>query len=364
MLYKKDADQKALSKFLFIGIVLLIEQILVGGITRLSGSGLSITTWDVITGVIPPFSEQAWLIEFAKYKQTEQYHEINHLFTLSDFKFIYFWEWFHRLWARLIGVVFIIGVFYLWQKKYLNKRILRPLIILFIIGGLQGLVGWIMVKSGLTGDAVYVRPTKLALHFMMAIFLLGITLWIRLKYRVSESEIIKRPKLAIGLNILIVILCLQLIFGCFMAGNKEILPAAAAAYTWPDINGHILPPNMFIPGASFFRNLVENRMLIHFVHRTLGYLLFIGILIWTYYAFTVRGRYLYLRNRNKLLWIVSIQILLGIGSILFADNIVPNVWGPFEWFALAHQLVAMILFLELVYLRFLVRRSKDHRFIS
>ncbi|MGL4346759.1 MAG: COX15/CtaA family protein [Chitinophagaceae bacterium] len=364
MLYKKDTDQKALAKFLFIGIGLLIDQILIGGITRLSGSGLSITEWEVITGILPPMSEQAWLVEFAKYKTTEQYQQINQLFSLSDFKVIYFWEWFHRLWARLIAVVFMIGVFYLWKKNYLNKRILRPLIILFILGGLQGIIGWIMVESGLVGDAVYVRPTKLALHFMMAMFLLGVTLWIGLKYKVNESEVIKRPKLAMGLNILIIILCLQLIFGCFMAGNKEILPAAAAASTWPDINGYFFPPNTFIPGVPFLRNIVENRMLIHFIHRTLGYLLFIGILIWTYYAFTVRGRYLYLRNRNKLLWIVSIQVLLGIGSVLFADNITPNVWGAFEWFALIHQLVAMILFLELVYLRFLVRRHKKHRFIS
>src|SRR5689334_16544659 len=152
--------------WLLIGVGMLIIQILLGGVTRLTGSGLSITEWDVITGALPPMNEQQWIIEFNKYKQTPQFQILNYDFTLHDFKFIFFWEWFHRFWARLMGVVFAIGFVYLLWKKYLQKEMIRPLLILFLLGALQGAIGWIMVLSGLTGDAIYVKPAKLALHFI------------------------------------------------------------------------------------------------------------------------------------------------------------------------------------------------------
>src|SRR5687767_844565 len=163
--------------WLLIGVSMLIVQILLGGITRLTGSGLSITEWDVITGALPPMNEQQWLTEFNKYKATPQYRLLNSDFTLSNFKFIFFWEWFHRLWGRLIGVVFFIPfVIFLVQRRF-RADMIRPLMILFLLGALQGAVGWIMVASGLTGDAVYVRPTRLALHFVFALVLLFYTFW-------------------------------------------------------------------------------------------------------------------------------------------------------------------------------------------
>src|SRR5580765_6216803 len=138
---------------LMIGVVMLIVQILLGGITRLTGSGLSITEWNVITGALPPLSEQQWMAEFEKYRQTPQFHLLNFDFTLKDFKFIFFWEWFHRFWARLIGFVFAIPfIIFLFQKRFKDEMI-KPLIILFLLGALQGVVSWIMVASGLTGDA-------------------------------------------------------------------------------------------------------------------------------------------------------------------------------------------------------------------
>src|SRR4029079_19167690 len=170
---EQNRSDKAIANWIMIGVAMLIVQILLGGITRLTGSGLSITEWDVITGTLAPLNEHQWLQEFHKYQQTPQYRLLNFSFTLHDFKFIFFWEWFHRLWGRLIGVVFLIPfIIFLFQKRF-RPEMIKPLIILFLLGALQGAVGWIMVASGLTGDAIYVKPTKLAMHFVLACILIS-----------------------------------------------------------------------------------------------------------------------------------------------------------------------------------------------
>jgi cytochrome c oxidase assembly protein subunit 15 len=173
---QKDRSSRPVAIWLLIGVFMIIVQIVLGGITRLTGSGLSITEWDVITGTLPPLTDSKWLEEFHKYQQTPQYRLLNFDFTLTDFKFIFFWEWFHRLWGRLIGVVFFIPfLVFLFQRRFRSDMV-QPLIILFLLGALQGAVGWIMVASGLVGDAIYVKPTRLALHFVFAMVLLFYTL--------------------------------------------------------------------------------------------------------------------------------------------------------------------------------------------
>ncbi len=220
---------------------------MLGGITRLTGSGLSITEWNVVTGALPPLSEQAWLNEFNKYQRTPQYHYLNSDFTLQDFKFIFFWEWFHRFWARLIGVVFVVGFVYLVAKKYLKKEMFTPLLVLFLFGALRGAIGWIMVASGLTGDAVYVKPTRLALHFVFALGLISYAYWFALELKVTRAQTIDNPSLRKFTWWLIIILFVQLIFGALMAGHK----AAIAAPTWPDINGSMIPGGMFRESPAF-----------------------------------------------------------------------------------------------------------------
>ena len=149
------------------GTIMLCIQVLLGGITRLTGSGLSITEWDVITGVLPPLNAEQWAVKFNLYKQTPQFHLMNADFTLGDFKFIFFWEWLHRLWARLVGLVFIVGFIWLLFNRKMKSEMIMPLLILFFLGLLQAVIGWIMVASGLTGDALYVKPTRLALHLFL-----------------------------------------------------------------------------------------------------------------------------------------------------------------------------------------------------
>ena len=162
----QDKKSRAVANWLILGVAMTIVQIALGGITRLTGSGLSITEWDVVTGTLPPLNQAAWLALFEKYKTTPQFQLLNFDFTIDNFKFIFFWEWFHRLWARTIGLVFAFGFIYFIVKKYFQPSMIRPLVVLFLLGALQGAIGWIMVASGLEGDAVYVKPTRLALHFI------------------------------------------------------------------------------------------------------------------------------------------------------------------------------------------------------
>ena len=169
----KDPKSKAVASWLLLGVAMTVIQIAIGGITRLTGSGLSITEWEVVTGALPPMNEAHWQELFAKYKTTPQFQLLNFDFDLANFKFIFFWEWFHRLWARIIGLVFAFGFIYFIVKKYFKPSMIKPLVVLFLLGALQGAIGWIMVASGLEGDAVYVKPTRLALHFIFALGLLS-----------------------------------------------------------------------------------------------------------------------------------------------------------------------------------------------
>jgi len=347
---KESSRTRAVAIWLMIGVSMLIIQILLGGVTRLTGSGLSITEWNVITGTLPPLNEQKWIEEFNKYKQTQQFLLLNSDFSLQDFKSIFFWEWFHRFWARLIGVVFAIPfIIFLLQKRF-KEEMIKPLIILFLLGALQGAVGWIMVASGLTGDAIYVKPTKLMLHFVLALGLLCYTFWFALQLLVSNEKRIVNRSLKKLTWIIIVVLVLQLAFGALMAGHK----AASAAPTWPDINGSFVPANMFSsPGGLL--NLIENRITIHFFHRLFAYLLFIFILIWTWKTIKASGSKLFMTTRWLPFLLVTVQVILGVFSVLTSVQIVPNHWGIFEWLAQFHQLIAIFLLLSLIWIGYLIK---------
>ena len=336
--------------WLLVGVGMLIVQILLGGITRLTGSGLSITEWNVVTGALPPLNEHQWMAEFEKYRQTPQYHLLNFDFTLSNFRFIFFWEWFHRLWARLIGVVFVIPfIIFLVQRRF-RPGMIKPMIILFLLGALQGAIGWIMVASGLTGDAIYVKPTRLALHFIFALGLLCYTFWFALQLLVDDKELtVNMP--AVRLNrVTIGVLVIQLLYGAFMAGHK----AATAAPTWPDINGRMIPPGMIRSGEGLI-NLIDNKITIHFIHRGLAYLLLLLIVLLTIKLYRQQDTALYRRIRWIPLLFVSIQVVLGIMTVLMSTGITPGYWGTFEWLAQLHQLTAMCLLLSLVAILYVVR---------
>lgn len=345
-----DRSNRQVAIWLLIGVGMTIIQIALGGITRLTGSGLSITQWEVITGTLPPLNEAAWLDEFAKYKQTPQFQLLNFEFQLADFKFIFFWEWFHRLWARLIGLVFAFGFIWFMVKKSFKKEMVGSLLILFFLGALQGLVGWIMVASGLTGDAVYVKPTRLALHFILALGLLSYTFWFALKLLVPANHIVESKPIRKQNLLLISLLILQLIYGALMAGHK----AANVAATWPTINGAWVPANLF-SHQPLLLNFIDNTTLIHFIHRGLAYLILVLMIFWSFKLFKEAKTPTLQRAAKFPLIFTLLQVVLGIASVLTSSTIVPGIWGSFEWMAQLHQLTGMLLLLSLVTILFLVR---------
>jgi cytochrome c oxidase assembly protein subunit 15 len=352
-----NRSNKLVATWLLVGVVMTIIQFVLGGVTRLTGSGLSITEWEVITGALPPLSEQAWLNEFAKYKQTPQFQLLNFEFDLQNFKYIFFWEWFHRLWARIIGLVFAGGFIWFLVAKHFKKEMIKPLVILFFLGIMQGAIGWIMVASGLEGDAVYVKPTRLALHFIFALGLLSYTFWFALQLSVPKTALqiqagmhqaVQKAK---TLNVAILaLLLLQLMYGALMAGHK----AAMVAPTWPTINGDYVPSNLF-SDPVFLLNFIENKILVHFMHRGIAYVLLGLVIYWTVKLYQINGSSFFNRIKIFPLLLVLLQVLLGIASLLYARSIIPGVWGIFEWMAQIHQLVGMSLLLSVVATYYVMR---------
>lgn len=351
---------KLVGIWLLIGVGMIIIQIVLGGITRLTGSGLSITEWKPLLGALPPLSEKEWQEAFRKYQEIAQFKHLNSHFTLSDFKFIFFWEWFHRLWARFMGLVFIVPFIIFWVKGYFKKDMVQSLIILFLLGGLQGLIGWIMVKSGLNDEDLYVSHIRLAIHFMAAVVLLVYTYWFALKLLISNVASTFSSSLRNLALVIIALLVIQLTYGAFMAGLK----AGVFAATWPDINGSIFPSSVTTlhgEQISWYSSLLNHPLMIHFIHRTLGYVITILIAIWTVSSWKMKENSFF--NLIKLLPLifVVIQIVLGVYATITSYKAVPQVWGVFEWNAQLHQLNAMFLLLALCTVVFVLRRDNEYK---
>jgi heme a synthase len=323
-----------LKLWFWCGIVMIIMQVLLGGITRLTGSGLSITEWKPILGALYPSSDGEWQLAFAEYKKIAQSQFLNNDYGLAQFKYIFFWEWLHRNWARAIGLVFFVPfAIFIW-RGIVHKGNAAKYSLLFAVGALQGFVGWIMVASGINDTNLYVNHFKLAAHFITALLALVLVWWYLLDLSKRGSVAAAKPMRKISLA-LIGLLGVQLAYGAFMAGLK----AAAAAPTWPSINGAYVPNGM--ASASWWSSPIN----VHFVHRNIAYVLTLCILWAT--------RVLYKTGlRGWSLWVPSLcvvaQVCLGILSVLTSQRAVRNGMGTFEWNALAHQLVALFLLLSLV----------------
>ena len=351
--------KRAVSRWLMIGVFMLVVQILLGGVTRLTGSGLSITDWKPLHGIVPPLTEASWQEEFSNYqlKASGQFQQQNANFSLSDFKHIFFWEWLHRAWARLMGLVFLVGFVYFLVRKFFDKEMIAPFVILFILGALQGAIGWIMVQSGLNPDDTHVDHIRLTTHFMAAMALIVYTYWFSLKLRINSGQTFSAPSLH-GWSISVLILgLLQMTWGGFMAGLK----AAQYAPTWPSINGEMMPTNLTLLGGRVFTGFdqfVSNPIGVHLVHRTLAYLLLLAIIGWT-----LAARKVALRNASPLFrrWYFTplvlslLQVFLGIATVLTSPDAQGMAFGPFEWMAQLHQLTGTCLILSLVFQIYLLR---------
>lgn len=346
--------KNAVAWWLVTGVVMIIIQTLLGGVTRLTGSGLSITKWNPIFGILPPLNQKQWEDAFNSYKQIGQFKYVNSYYTLADFKSIFFWEWLHRVWARMLGIVFAIGFVYFLVKKYFDRQMIRPFIILFILGGLQGVVGILMVWSGVNPEDIHVNYTWLAAHFVSAMILACYTLWFALKLLIPEEQRVANKGAHNFTLLLTGLLFIQLIYGAFMAGLK----AATAAPTWPDINGSYLPDTLTGHGLVRDANLNALMINVHFMHRTIAYVLLVLLLIWFRYC----KRHVNMGSLKKVLhWpisLVSLQVLLGIFTVLNATKIVPGKFGIFELLAETHQLVAMFLLMALVVNLYVIKKAK------
>jgi len=296
--------------------LMIFSIVIVGGVTRLTGSGLSIVEWQPVAGILPPLSETAWLELFEKYKATPQYLNENSGMTLSGFKDIFFWEYWHRVLGRLIGLVFAVPLGWFLVRRTLEPALTKKLIALFFLGGAQGALGWFMVKSGLV-DLPRVSHYRLAAHLSLALLLLSWTAWLILDIwpkRLREAITPASKQLKTLRRSAIALLCLvavQIVWGAFTAG----LRAGYGFNTFPDMNGFLVPPGLDAL-SGFWANMTGNNVTVQFVHRLLGWILLFGAAALTFIA---RGRAASWTQRAAVYTFttaVFAQFLLGIATIL------------------------------------------------
>lgn len=336
--------------WLITGLVMIFMQIVIGGITRLTGSGLSITRWEIVTGSIPPLNEAHWQEEFALYQQTPQYHKINQGMALDDFKFIYFWEYFHRLWARLMFFVFVIPFALFVYRGMLSRRLLPRMLVVVALAGLEGFFGWIMVASGLI-QRPWVNAYNLTLHLCMAIVIFGYLLWTTfIAYQPFRQPGHKTYTWGASFSWSLVGLAfLQIALGAMMSGTKAGLTYAS----WPDMNGHYFPEILFQGSnwvAENFRNYDTNAFmptLIQFLHRNTAYLLSALVLYFVWRVQKNGSVSPALRRGNvALIAMLIVQVLLGIVTLVNCQGSIPVTLG------VLHQAGAIFLMGTLLYVTY------------
>src|SRR5215207_3420637 len=325
---------RAVMNWLFIFTFLVAFLVIFGGFVRLTRSGLSITEWNPVSGTLPPVGEQAWLEEYVKYQGTPEFQQINFNMTLEEYKYIFYIEWTHRFIARFAGLVYAIPVFYFLFTK---KIPFREFGIYFAMGMLfiaQAFAGWIMVASGLV-DRPSVSHFNLTIHLLLALSLLGLSLWTALGHKYGFPDSVKKAKWSTPSKLAVAflgILLVQISYGGFTAGLK----AGHVSDTWPLMFGKLIPPNLF----SSFINIFETPQTIVFIHRWFA---FLGLLAVPYVFYIVRKQNYPQDIQNGLKWlmgIVALQIILGVLTILSYVNI---------FVALIHQANAIVLFALAIY---------------
>lgn len=336
---------KWVSRWLFIGVVMILMQIFIGGITRLTGSGLSITKWEIVLGTLPPLNEDAWIEAFDLYKETPQYQKINTGMSLSEFRFIYFWEYFHRLWARIMGFVFIIPFVYFYRKGSLSPPLVRRLFIVIVLASSVAVFGWIMVASGLV-DRPWVNAYKLSIHLGLALLCL---LFLFNTFLFSIKKQLLRVVLPASMKYFLLAILIVLIIQVLLGGVISGMRASLVFPTWPLIGDEWIPSVLF-DGSKWtishflqYDSDVFMPSLIHFLHRSTGYILLALILTFVFLAH--KGKY-FTRHEHLIMGgVVVLQVLLGIFTLLGSIGQIPL------WFGVFHQAVAFSLLLVVLYIR-------------
>ena len=327
--YSKFINYWLISLLFFIGLIVII-----GGLTRLTDSGLSITTWDVFKGILPPLTTSQWNEAFDLYKQIPQFYLLNENMTMSEFKVIFYWEYIHRILGRILGLLFIIPFIYIYNKKILDKNYNKNLFVLFLLILLQGFVGWYMVKSGLVENTT-VSHYRLAIHLNLAFILFSAIFWYFLNIKLNKNKIFfefKNKNLLIKFFVFLIFL--QITFGAFTSG----LDAGQIYQTWPLMN------NYFFPDDLNFNNIILSQIFsepsfVQFVHRKLAYIIFIYILILSFFIFYKKEKHMY-NSTLFLLGTISVQIILGIFTLLNGAQIL---------IASFHQISTIFLLISSIY---------------
>lgn len=330
-------SRRAVGFWLLAIAAIVLAMIAVGGLTRITGSGLSITEWDVIMGAIPPLNDAQWHEAFAKYQRIPQYIHENRGMSLEAFKGIFWWEWAHRLLGRLLGVLFFVPfVWFAWTGAIRRAEWPR-MIVLFLLGGLQGAVGWWMVQSGLE-TRVSVSQYRLAIHLGVALILLVAMVWTALEYlRTERAGPSRLPK---GPAAIVVLVYAQMLLGALVAG----LHAGLIYNTWPSMDGRFAPEDA-LAQSPWWINFFENPGTAQFDHRIGAYIIAISVIVlWWRKRGQMQG--LARRSGNALLHLTLFQIVLGVGTLLLQ--------AP-EFLAAVHQLTAALLLCTAVWHAFELR---------
>ena len=328
-------DNKAVIYWLLIGCILIFIMVIVGGITRLTHSGLSISNYKLISGTIPPMNEVEWNKAFDLYKQYPEYQKLNYGMSLEEFKDIYFWEWIHRVIGRFIGLIFIIPFLYFLIKKQLSRSTIKKATILLVLGGFQGFLGWYMVKSGLV-DRPDVSHYRLAAHLTTAFLTFAYTFWVALDLMFPNKKTIDK-KLRNFIRLGLVVLIIQIIYGAFVAG----LDAGWIHNHWPFMNeGKLIHETVYIEKSPTYLNFFEGKSGVQFVHRRLAYVVVIFILAIWYKATRLDVTKWQTKGINAMLIMVGVQFLLGVLTLLLAVPV---------WLGVLHQVGAFILLSTMVF---------------
>ncbi|MDG2194659.1 MAG: COX15/CtaA family protein [Polaribacter sp.] len=333
----QNKTPKIVGYWLLLGAILVVAMVVIGGITRLTQSGLSIVEWKPISGIVPPLNTQDWMVEFNSYKTSPEYIKSNSHFSLDDFKSIFWWEFIHRFIGRLIGFVFLIPFIWFYvTKKITSKSLFKNLIIIFLLGGLQGFIGWFMVKSGLV-NRPSVSHYRLALHLSTALFLVGYILWTALPIIAPITK--KTPfflKLYTKLKVLLALVSFQILYGAFTAGLK----AGYMYPSYPKMGTDWLP----LSGIEAFQHLgivalFEDPVLVQFIHRWLAVVV---VLFFINFFLSARKKDLSIIQKKcakLLIWAIALQFFLGVFTLIYA---VPVSLG------VLHQLGAVIVLVALI----------------
>jgi cytochrome c oxidase assembly protein subunit 15 len=326
---------RAVTVWLLVVATLVAAMVVVGGYVRLTRSGLSIVEWNPVTGVIPPLGDAAWQQEFSKYQHTPEFQIVNRTMTLAGYQRIYYLEWAHRLIARIAGLIVVLPLIYFLWRKIIPCRAAGAYILIVVLFGLQGFLGWYMVASGLVA-APQVNHFRLTVHLLTALLLLGLTLWLAFNRIYGASGLRWRRWSGLGALTLGVIV-VRIAYGGLMAGLK----AGHVSNSWPLIFGVWVPAGMLSALEPWFMSLVEAPVTVHFIHRWLAFIV-LAVALW-----------LLFRQRNGpaarevrvdaalLVVVIALQIVLGVSVVL---------WGVPLWLALLHQATAVVMFVVALHL--------------